>query len=120
VTLLTGFVSQRTGQIGKANTIDEFGLLAETAAHELSHRPRRCLKGQTACRAYFGNNPMRYSKRQRKSIYNWTRDLAAEISIRAGIKTISSVAWRVAAKQWLVKNGLIRIQRAGKVLPDFS
>jgi hypothetical protein len=63
---------------------------------------------------------MRYSKRQRKSIYNWIRDLAAEISIRAGKKTISPVAWRVAAKQWLVKNGLIRIQKAGKVLPDFS
>jgi hypothetical protein len=104
----------------KANTIDEFALLSETAAHELNHRSRRCLKGQTACRVYFGNNRMRYSKRQRKSIYNWIRDLAAEISIRAGKKTISSVAWRVAAKQWLIKNGLIRIQRAGKVLPDFS
>ena len=104
----------------KANTIDEFSLLAETAAHELNHNPRRCLKGQTACRAYFDNNRIRYSKRQRKSIYDWIRDLAAEISIRAGKKTISPVAWRVAAKQWLVKNGLIRIQRAGKVLPDFS
>jgi hypothetical protein len=104
----------------KANTIDEFSLLAETAAHELNHSSRRCLKGQTACRAYFGNNRRRYSKRQRKSIYNWIRDLAAEISIRAGKKTISPVAWRLAAKQWLVKNGLIRIQRAGKVLPDFS
>lgn len=104
----------------KANTIDEFVLLAETAAHELNHKPRRCLKGQTACRAYFGSNRMRYYKRQRKSIYNWICDLAAEISIRAGKKTISPVAWRVAAKQWLVKNGLIKIQRAGKVLPDFS
>jgi hypothetical protein len=63
---------------------------------------------------------MRYPKRQRKSIYNWIRDLAAEISIRAGKKMITPVAWRVAAKKWLVKNGLIRIQRAGKVLPDFS
>ena len=104
----------------KANTIDEFSLLAETAAHVLNHRPRRCLDGQTACRVYFGNKRMRYPKRQRKSIYNWIRDLAAEISIQAGKKTISPVAFRVAAKQWLVKNGLIRIQRAGKVLPDFS
>jgi hypothetical protein len=63
---------------------------------------------------------MRYSKRQRKSIYNWIRDLAAEISIQAGKKTISPPAWRIAAKQWLMKNGLIKIQRAGKVLPDFS
>ncbi|NNK84761.1 MAG: hypothetical protein HKO91_04330, partial [Desulfobacterales bacterium] len=47
-------------------------------------------------------------------------DLAAEISLKAGKKKITSVAWRVAAKQWLVKNGLIRIQMAGKVLPNFS
>ena len=104
----------------KANSIDEFGLLAETAAHVLNHRPRRCLNGQTACRVYFGKKKMGYPKRQRKTIYNWIRDLAAEISIRAGKKTISPVAWRVASKQWLVKNGLIKIQMAGKVLPNFS
>ena len=92
----------------------------ETAAHALNHMPRRCLEGLTACRVYFGNNRMRYPKRERKSIYNWIRDLAAEISIRAGKKKISPLAWRVAAKQWLMENGLIEIQRAGKVLPDFS
>jgi hypothetical protein len=104
----------------KANTIDEFGLLAETAAHVLNHRSRRCLNGQTACRIYFGNKRRGYPKRQRKTIYNWIRDLAAEISIRAGKNTISPVAWRVASKQWLVKNGLIKIQMAGKVLLNFS
>jgi hypothetical protein len=104
----------------KAKTIDEFVLLAETAAHELNHKPRRCLKGQTACRVYFGNNKVRYHKRQRKSIYNYICDLAAEISVRAGKVKISAVAWRVAAKHWLVKNGLIKIHKAGKVLPDFS
>jgi len=104
----------------KADTIKGFGLLAETAAHSLNHMPRRCLEGLTACRVYFDNNRMRYPKRERKSIYNWIRDLAAEVSIRAGKKTISTLAWRVAAKQWLMKNGLIIIQRAGKVLPNFS
>ena len=104
----------------KANTIDEFSLLAETAAHELNHQPRRSLDGRTACRIYFGNNRMRWDKRRRKSIYNWIRDLAAEISIRADEKRISATAWRMAAKQWLVKNGLIKIQRAGNVLPHFS
>jgi hypothetical protein len=105
---------------GKANTIDEFVLLAETAAHELNHKPKRCLKGQTACGAYFGNSRMRYHKRQRKSIYNYICDLAAEISVRTGKTMISQLAWRVAAKHWLVKNGLIKIHKAGKVLPDFS
>jgi transposase-like protein len=104
----------------KANTIDEFGLLAETAAHVLNHRQRRSLNGQTACSVYFGNDRIRYDKRQRKSIYNWIRDLAAEISIRAGKTKITATAWRVAAKQWLVKNGLIKIQMAGNVLPHFS
>jgi hypothetical protein len=104
----------------KADTMKAFGLLAETAAHALNHKPRRCLKGLTACSVYFGDDQIRYPKRQRESIYNWIRDLAVEVSIRAGKKTISKVAWRLAAKQWLVKNGLIKIQMAGKVLPNFS
>jgi hypothetical protein len=104
----------------KADTIKAFGLLAETAANALNHIPRRCLNGQTACCVYFGDNQIRYPKRQRKSIYDWIRDMAAEVSIRAGKKTISPLAWRLAAKQWLVKNGLIKIQRAGKVLPNFT
>jgi hypothetical protein len=53
----------------KANTIDEVALLAESAAHEMIHRSRRCMKGRTACGVYFGNNRIRYCKRQRKSIY---------------------------------------------------
>ena len=104
----------------KANTIDEFSLLAETAAHVLNHRQRRSLNGQTSCSVYFGDDQIRYNKRRRKSIYNWIRDLAAEISIQAGKTKITATAWRVASKQWLIKNGLIQIQRAGKVLPNFS
>jgi hypothetical protein len=104
----------------KADTIKAFGLLAETAAHALNHSPRRCLEGRTACCVYFGDDQIRYPKRQRKSIYNWIRDLAAEVSIQAGKEKISPAAWRLAAKQWLVENGLIKIQRAGKVLPNFS
>jgi len=103
----------------KAETIEGFSLLTETAAHDLNHKPRRCLHGQTACRTFFGGLRLRYTKRQRKSIYQWIFDLASEISIRAGKSTITPVAWRVAAKQWMVKNGLIRIERAGKVLPHF-
>ena len=103
----------------KADTIEEYALLAETAAHDLNHQPRRCLKGKTACYVYFGNDRIRYDKRRRKSIYNWIRDLATEISLKAGKTKITATAWRVAAKQWLVKDGLIRIERAGKVLPNF-
>ena len=79
----------------KAKTTGEFALLAESATHDLNHKPRRGLGGNIACRVYFGNNRMRYPKRQRKSIYDWIYDLAAEISTRAGKKKITPVAWRV-------------------------
>jgi transposase-like protein len=49
----------------------------------------------------------------------WIHDLAAELSTRAGKSAITTVAYRLAARQWLVKNGLIRIQKAGEVSPDF-
>jgi hypothetical protein len=49
----------------------------------------------------------------------WIRDLAFEISIRTGKSTISSAAWRIAAKQWMLKNDLIKIVKAGKVSPHF-
>jgi hypothetical protein len=68
---------------------------------------------------YFGGTRLRYSKRQRQEVYRWIRELAVAISIGAGKDTILPAAWRAAAKKWLVKNGMIRIQMAGKVLPDF-
>jgi len=104
----------------KANTMESFSLLAETAAHELNHNPRRCLNNRNACGIYFGDNRIRYSKRQRRSVYRWIRDLATEISILAGKSKITTVEWRVAAKQWLLKNGQIKIVRAGKVSPHLN
>ena len=104
----------------KANTMESFSLLAETAAHELNHNPRHCLNNRNACGIYFGDNRIRYSKRQRRSVYRWIRDLATEISIRAGKSKITTVEWRVAASQWLLKNGLIKIVRAGKVSPHLN
>jgi len=103
----------------KAATIEEFCLLSETAAHELNHKPRRCLQGRTACGVYFGGHRLQYAKRRRKSIYRWISDLASDISIRTGKTTITAAAWRVAAKRWLLKNGLIKIVKAGKVSPHF-
>jgi hypothetical protein len=94
-------------------------LLSETAAHDLNHQPRRSLGGKTACRAYFGGPRIRYPRRKRAAVYGWIHDLAAEISTRAEKSVITPVAWRVAARQWLVKNGLIRIQKAGEVSPNF-
>jgi hypothetical protein len=103
----------------KAGSLGQMMLLSETAAHDLNHQPRRCLGGKTACRAYFGGPRIRYPKRKREAVYRWIQELAAELSTRAGKPVITSTAWRVAAKQWLLKNRLIRIQKAGKVSPNF-
>ena len=104
----------------KAASVRESTLLAETAAHELNHRPRRSLTGQTACRAYFGRDRLRYPKRRRLAVYRWIKELAERIAVDAGKDAITPTAWRVAAKQWLVKNRLIRIVKAGNVLPNLS
>ena len=55
--------------IEKANTIEEFALMADTAAHDLNHKVRSALNGKTACQSYFDENRIRYSKRQRKAAY---------------------------------------------------
>jgi hypothetical protein len=104
----------------KANTVEEFALLADTAAHDQNHKVRRALSGKTACQSYFNENRMRYSKRQRKGAYRWIRDLVIDISLKAGKNAIGSLAWRIAAKNWLVENKLITIVKDGKVLPYFS
>jgi hypothetical protein len=103
----------------KAETLERMALLSETAAHDLNHQPRRCLQGRNACRVYFGDRRLRFSRRQRKKAYRWIRNLATEISARASLRQITPVAWRVAARQWLVKNGLIKIRLAGNVSPNF-
>jgi hypothetical protein len=104
----------------KADSMDTGFLLVEMAAHDLNHKPRRSLGGQTACQCYFGKNRLRYSKRKRKAAYRWIRDLATDISLAAGKEAINSLAWRIAAKKWLVENKLLTILKPGKVLPHFS
>lgn len=103
----------------KAGTLETLVLLTEVAAHDLNHQPRRCLGGQTACRAYFGGPRIRYPRRKRESVYRFIHELAAEVSARAGKPVITPAAWRMAARKWLVNNGLIRIQKPGEVSPNF-
>jgi hypothetical protein len=94
-------------------------LLPEAAAHDLNHQPRRCLGCKTACCAYFFGSRISYPRRKREAVYRCIQQLATEVSTRAGKPGITPTAWRVAAKQWLLKNSLIRIERAGKVSPNF-
>ncbi len=104
----------------KAGTMESYFLLSETTAHELNHTPRRCLDNRTACGRYFGGDRIRYSIRERKSIFQRILDLAAKIAARAGRPEITNVEWRIAAKHWLLKNDLIKIEKAWKVSPHLN
>lgn len=104
----------------KAKTTQELMLLTETAAHDLNHLKRRTLSGKTACQVYFAANRVKYGKRERYRIYHWIRELAIRISERLGKTVIVPAAWRVAAKNWMVKNNLITILKPEEVLPNLS
>jgi hypothetical protein len=104
----------------KAKSLRQCVLLAETAAHDINHYPRRCLDGKTACRAYFEKDWLHYPKRKRGSVYHWILNLAERISIGLGKNVVTPTAWRIAARQWLLQNGLIQIVKAGNVLPNLS
>jgi hypothetical protein len=102
------------------NTLREFSLQMENAAHALNHKPRRSLHGKNSCRSYFRSSRLRYNKRKRKEAYNWIRDLAVDISASSGKNKIDPTAWRVSARKWMEKHKLITILKPAKVLPDFS
>jgi hypothetical protein len=59
-------------------------------------------------------------RRKRATVYRWVRDLAAEVSVRAGESVTTPTSWRIAARQWLVTNRLIKIERLEKVSPHFG
>jgi hypothetical protein len=69
---------------------------------------------------YFGGARIRYSRRKRESVYRWVRELAVEVSLRAGEPVVTPASWRIAARQWLVTNRLIKIERSEKVSPHFG
>jgi len=63
---------------------------------------------------------MRVTKWKRKSIYEWIKNLAVDISKKAGHDHITRLAWRVAAKKYLEKSDLIKVNKPGKMLPNSS
>lgn len=115
-----GEVKTVVGKKPIAATEREASLLLEAAVCELNHKSRRLLKGQTACHRYFNGDRIRYSKRKRKEVFEWIRDLAFDISFKSGMEKIDPVAWRIACRKWLEKNGMLVIQRSTNVLPKFS
>jgi hypothetical protein len=94
-----------------AKTKQELALLVENAAHALNHHPRRSLCGKNACRTYFRNDRLRFSKRERRQAWDWIRDMAARISVTCKKSQIDPAAWRIAARKWMEKHRLIVIHK---------
>ena len=103
----------------KAGADEGMELLAELGAHDLNHKPRRSLKGQNSCRAYFGCPRISFDRRKRKEVFLWIKQAAFDMLEKLGDDGLYMTAWRIAARTWLQKNRYITIVRNGKVLPCY-
>jgi hypothetical protein len=89
---------------------------ARAAANQLNHQARDVLNGQNACQVFF-NKRVTFSKNERKKTYDWIKSRQDHILNVKGALVSPQTAWRVAAEQWLVQNGFIRITFNKPVLP---
>ncbi len=94
---------------------------AEVTAHDLNHRLRPCLNGQTSCQVFFSSKPI-FSKLERRKIYDMV--LARFERILASInqfgKSAREAAWRIAVECWLQSKGFIKVHIPKKVSPNFT
>jgi hypothetical protein len=95
-------------------------ILTELSAHDLNHKPRRSLKGQNSCQAYFGGSRVTFDRRKRREVFLWIKQTAFDMLEKLGDDSLYMTAWRIAARTWLQKNGYITVVKNGKVLPYYS
>lgn len=93
--------------------------LALLTVHELNHRPRRCLRGHTACEQFAGakHNLRGYTRRSRKEIFEQIGELAMTIMLEQPVRTqgCSDAAWRRAVETWLQQHEIITISEPKSV-----
>jgi len=96
---------------------------AEGLAHELNHRPRRCLDGQVACRVFQDARSAlkAYTRRKRREIFEEINELTRMLMESRSVRTQrqAETARRLAVETWLQRNGVITITQNKKVLPVF-
>jgi len=96
---------------------------AEGLAHELNHRPRRCLDGHVACRVFQDARAARkaYTRRKRREVFEEINDLTRTLLPVRAVHTQrqAETARRLAVETWLQRNGVITITQNKKVLPVF-
>jgi transposase InsO family protein len=93
--------------------------LALLATHELNHRPRRCLRGHTACEQFAGAkcNLRDYTRRDRKEIFEQIGELAMTIMLEQPLRTqgCTDAVWRRAVETWLLQHEIITISKPKSV-----
>jgi hypothetical protein len=86
----------------------------EVSVHELNHRPRRCLKGRTACAVFHDDDQrLRWNLRQRQTIF---RLLLQDFGQRIGSMAKehhhrAATLWRLTVETWLRRQGLIIVRQ---------
>jgi transposase InsO family protein len=94
------------------------GLVAVTV-HELNHRPRRCLRGHTACEQFAGarTNLRGYTRRRRKEIFEQISELAMKLMLEQPVRTQghADAAWRRAVETTLQQLEIITISEPKSV-----
>lgn len=96
---------------------------AEGLAHDLNHRPRRCLGGQVACRVFQeARSALKaYTRRKRREVFEEINDLTRRLMESRSVRTQrqAEAARRLAVETWLQSNGVITITQNKRVLPVF-
>jgi hypothetical protein len=96
---------------------------AEVLAHDLNHRPRRCLGGQVACRVFQeARSALKaYTRRRRREVFEEINELTRMLMESRSVRTQrqAEAARRLAVETWLQSNGVITITQNRKVLPVF-
>ena len=96
---------------------------AEVLAHDLNHRPRRCLAGQVACQVFQeARSALKaYTRRKRREVFEEINDLTRRLMESRSVRTQrqAEAARRLAVETWFQSNGVITITQNRKVLPVF-
>lgn len=83
---------------------------ARAAAHEINHMSLSSLNGACACH-FRATNMRTYSKKERKDIYDWITNARISILRNEQNSVTVQTAQRWAVTAWLLKNGLMTINR---------
>lgn len=86
----------------------------EATVHQLNHRPRRCLKGRTACAVFHDDaRRLRWTLRQRETIFRLLlQDFGQMIgSLAKEHHHRAATLWRLTVETWLRRQGLITVRQ---------